>query len=108
VLAFAIAATIAWTIYAILSHHRSAPPPPTNLHFYDRLKDWAYIAQRKMISNDEELTLIVVPSPAGEGFDQQCLLYKNLSIGTTQLVCPDYAELAERYSYDAPRNLGAN
>ena len=55
-----------------------------------RAREWAYVANEKQLSPNETLRLVRIPNSLfpGEGmFDEQCLIYVNKELVTSNMVC---------------------
>lgn len=58
-----------------------------------RAKAGPYIASTKKISEQEEMSTLVLPSSIGPVLDQHCFIYRHLEFKQARVICPDAINL---------------
>lgn len=81
------AAVGAWVYY---DHQSKKPNPSAQItELRERAKAGAFIESTKKLSENEELSVVVLPSSYGEFLDTRCVIYRHREFKQATFSCPD-------------------
>lgn len=66
---------------------KPAPRAPTQSEL--RAKEGPFILSTKKLSETEEISIVIMPSPYGDIFDTRCVIYRNREFKQATFNCPD-------------------